>query len=142
MTRLARYQPPSIPPHLLVGLVVTSALLCFVWGLDYTVGQDEGSQSLVVLKALGQIELWGVAMMATAAGLLAAYALQKHFLIWLSHVIMAALYVCVSVTVAQSSWIAGDGWAAVVLPAGTLCWHLVLLTLTRPFPRPGAGHDT
>lgn len=142
MTRLARYQPPSIPPQVLVGLVVVFAVLSFGRGLDYAIGDDERSQSLIVLRALGRLELWGVVIMIAAAGVLAAYALRRHFLIWLSHVLMASVYLCVSVTIAQSVWLVGDGWAVLVPALGTVAWHIFLLTVTRPFPRPGAGHGT
>lgn len=142
MTRLARYQPPSIPPQVLVGLVVVFATLSFAQGLDYLIGDDDRSQSLVVLRALGRLELWGTVIMVAAASVLAAYALRRHFLIWLSHVVMAAVYLCVTVTVAQSVWLIGDGWAVLVLPLAALAWHLFLLAVTRPFPRPGAGHGT
>lgn len=143
MTRLARYQPPSIPPQVLVGLVVVFATFSFVRGLDYAIGEEQQAQSLIVLRALGHIEAWGWLIMAAAANVLIAYALRRHFLIWLSHVLIAALYLCVTVAVAQAIWkLDVGGWAAIVAPAGTLVWHLAVLTLTRPFPRPGTGNVT
>ncbi|HWJ11829.1 MAG TPA: hypothetical protein VNS46_20780, partial [Nocardioides sp.] len=67
MTRLARYQPPSIPPQVLVALVVLFAAVSFGRGLDYVIGDDQRTQSLVVLRALGRLELWGVVIMIGAA---------------------------------------------------------------------------
>ncbi|WP_278255569.1 hypothetical protein [Nocardioides convexus] len=90
MTRLARYQPPSIPPQVLVALVVIFALLSFIRGLDYALSGDV-AQSLVVLNALGNLHLWGVMIMLAATAVITSYALRRHFLIWLAHVIMAAL---------------------------------------------------
>lgn len=141
MTRLARYQPPSIPPQVLVALVLLFALLSFVRGLDYAVNGDV-AQSLVVLNALSDLRIWGVWIMAAAAAVVTSYALRRHFLIWLAHVVMAALQLCIAVTVAQAIRELGvGGWSAFVLPAGAFLWHAVLAALTRPFPR-GAGHGT
>lgn len=141
MTRLARYQPPSIPPQVLVALVVVFAVLSFGRGLDYAVNGDV-AQSLVVLNALGNLHLWGVMIMLAATAVLTSYALRRHFLIWLAHVLMAGLQLGIAVTVAQAVHELGvGGWASFVAPAGAFLWHLALAALTRPFPR-GAGHGT
>lgn len=141
MTRLARYQPPSIPPQVLVALVVIFALLSFARGLDYAVNGDV-AQSLIVLNALGNLRIWGVVIMLASTAVVTAYAVRRHFLIWFAHVIMAALQLCIAVTVAQAIRDLGvGGWASFVAPAGALLWHSALAYLTRPFPR-GAGHGT
>jgi hypothetical protein len=142
MSRLARYQPPSIPPQVLIGLVLLFALLSFARGLDYVVGDDRHSQSLIVLDALGDLRAWGVGIMVAALLVVIAYGLQRHFLIWCSHVLLGGVYVCVSITVAQSVILVGDGWAVLVPPAGAVVWHALLAALTGPFPRRGAGHGT
>ncbi len=122
-------------------LVVLFALLSFIRGFDYAVNGDV-AQSLVVLNALGELRAWGVAIMAAAAAVVTSYALRRHFLIWLAHVVMAALHLCIAVTVAQAIRELGiGGWSSFVLPAGVFLWHSALALVTRPFPR-GAGHGT
>lgn len=142
VSRLARYQPPRIPIRAFVALQLVFAGLSLARGLDYAIGDDDQSQSLIVLDALGNIEIWGVVIMSAASFLIAAYAMRRHFLIWLGHVVMASVYACIAVTVAQSVWLVGDGWALLGPPVGTVVWHFTFAHLTRPFPRPGAGHGT
>lgn len=131
---LRRYVPPRVPRPVIPAVAIGWALLTITRGLDYVTGNQPGAQSEIVMRALTDIEVWGAALVAGGVLLIAAYACRVHLLVWLAHLLLAAIYACCAITIAQAARLAGDGWSALSWSLGGFTWHLLVLCLTKPLP--------
>lgn len=137
MTRASlrlRHRAPAIPPRLVVAASLVFAAATMLRGIGWITGRVGESVSLVVLTALADPRQWGVVLCAVAGGIFAAYASRIHFIVWLTHGIAAAVYLAMSVAIAQAVVSYGGGWQHLAPALGGLFWHTLVAWLTGPLP--------
>lgn len=114
-------------------LVVTFALIAFGRGVDYTFSTTSGTRSLLVLEALAPLRFWGTSLMGGGLALLVSLVFRIQAAVWAAHVFMAALNVCMFISITQSAVKFDGGFSESVLPLVAAVWHGVFVFLSNPF---------
>lgn len=134
-----RYSPRRVPDWTVPALAVAFGILTVVRGIGWMTGTRETTIATVVMDALLNPFWWGLGLVAGGSALVAAYASRRHFLIWLAHGHLLAMYTCIAITVIQSTFAFGGGWQHITAPLGGALWHGFCTWLTGPSPSRGVA---
>jgi len=134
----APYRAPAIPARLVLTLVLAFAGLTWIRGATLTFDSSASmGESDVVMSALANMQVWGLFLMGAATFLiLSILFVRLKMVVWSGHVLLCALYFCISITVAQSIYhFGGDGPQALIPPLGSCLWHVIFVFMLRPSSR-------
>lgn len=129
----ARYQPPALPPPVVLAITIIFVALTLVRGLSWVDAQP-GTVSALRAGAGFGVVFWGTLLLAGGSAFFAALCSRVHLAVWVAHALLICIYFGIAVTTAEACIRFGGGASALTVPIGAIVWHSVLSWVMRPFP--------
>lgn len=129
----AHYQPPALPPPVVLAITTIFVALTLVRGLSWVDAQPGTVSALRASAGLGVV-FWGTLPLAGGAAFFAALCSRVHLAVWVAHALLICIYFGTAVTTAEACIRFGGGASALTVPIGAIAWHSALSWVMRAFP--------
>lgn len=131
----SRLQVPSFGPAVVLSITLLWVSLTLTRGADYFFNHTPDTIAVLMLDLDFGLKRLGVVLILSALLFFAAVASQRHIAVWFAHMLLAAAYFGMALTVSGAVYEYGAGASHLIPAIGGFVWHVLMMWLLGVVPR-------